>query len=149
MLQLYPAYLLCNRCKTLTGSPDPTYMQSANKPCTHFSFRHYSQPSIHQVSADSNSPKERGEEDIHKLHNKRRHNQITKPSSSENRYKHSGGRTCHWCGNSHKPQECPAYGKQCLNCGIMNHYARVCNKRRSPRSFPNKPSFSVKRPQSP
>ena len=30
----------------------------------------------------------------------------------------------------------------------MNHYARVCNKR-SPRSSPNKPSFSVKRPQSP
>ena len=33
MLQVYPAYLLCNRRKTLTGSPDPTYMQSANKPC--------------------------------------------------------------------------------------------------------------------
>ena len=33
MLQLYPAYLLCNRHKTLTGSPDPTYMQLVNKPC--------------------------------------------------------------------------------------------------------------------
>ena len=33
MFQLYPMYLLWNRCKTLTGSPDPTYMQSANKPC--------------------------------------------------------------------------------------------------------------------
>ena len=31
----------------------------------------------------------------------------------------------------------------------MNHYARVCNKRRSPRSSPNKSSFNVKRPQSP
>ena len=31
----------------------------------------------------------------------------------------------------------------------MNHYARVCNKRRSPRSSPNMPPFSVKRPQSP
>ena len=31
----------------------------------------------------------------------------------------------------------------------MNHYTRVCNKRRNPRSSPNKPSFSVKRPQSP
>ena len=97
----------------------------------------------------SNSTKEGGEEDIHKLHNKRRHNQNTRPSSPENRYKHSGGRTCYWCGNSHKPQEFPAYGKQCLNCGIMNHYTRVCNKRRSPRSSPNKPSFSVKRSQSP
>ena len=31
----------------------------------------------------------------------------------------------------------------------MNHYARVWNKRRIPRSSPKKPSFSVKRPQSP
>ena len=28
MLQLYPAYLLWNRRKTLTGSPDPTRMQT-------------------------------------------------------------------------------------------------------------------------
>ena len=61
----------------------------------------------------------------------------------------SGGRTCHYCENSHKPQEYPACGKQCLNCGIMNHYAEVCNKRESPRNSPNKPSFSLKRPQSP
>ena len=32
-LQLYPAYLLWNRRKTLTGSPDPTYMQPTNNPC--------------------------------------------------------------------------------------------------------------------
>ena len=34
MLQLYPAYLLCNRCKTLTGSPDPTHANGMNKPCS-------------------------------------------------------------------------------------------------------------------
>ena len=28
MLQLYPVYLLWNRRKTLTGSPDPTRMQT-------------------------------------------------------------------------------------------------------------------------
>ena len=50
----------------------------------HFSSRHNSQPSVHQVSADSNSPKEGGEEDIHKLHDKRRHNQNTRPLSPEN-----------------------------------------------------------------
>ena len=33
MLQLYPAYLLCNRHKTLTGSPDPTRANGTNKPC--------------------------------------------------------------------------------------------------------------------
>ena len=52
----------------------------------HFSSRHNSQPSVHQVSSDSNSPKEGGEEDIHKLHDKRSHNQNTRPSSPENRY---------------------------------------------------------------
>ena len=33
MLQLYPVFLLCDRHKTLTGSPDPTFMQPANNPC--------------------------------------------------------------------------------------------------------------------
>ena len=31
--KVYPAYLLCDKRKTLTGSPDPTYMQPADKPC--------------------------------------------------------------------------------------------------------------------
>ena len=31
----------------------------------------------------------------------------------------------------------------------MNHFARVCSKRRSPRSSPNKSPSSVRRPQSP
>ena len=34
MLQLYPVYLLCNRRKTLTGSPNPTRAKGMNKPCT-------------------------------------------------------------------------------------------------------------------
>ena len=33
MLQLCPVYLLWNRCKTLTGSPDPTRANGTNKPC--------------------------------------------------------------------------------------------------------------------
>ena len=36
MLQFYPAYLLCNRGKTLTGSPDPTRANGTNKPCKFF-----------------------------------------------------------------------------------------------------------------
>ena len=32
--KVYPVYSLCDRHKTLTGSPDPTYMQPADKPCT-------------------------------------------------------------------------------------------------------------------
>ena len=33
MLQLNPVYLLWNRRKTLTGSPDPTRANGTNKPC--------------------------------------------------------------------------------------------------------------------
>ena len=33
MLELYPVYLLCNRRKTLTGSPDPMRANGTNKPC--------------------------------------------------------------------------------------------------------------------
>ena len=51
----------------------------------HFSSRHNSQPSVHQMSANSNSPNKGGEEDIHMLHDKRRHNQNTRPLSPENR----------------------------------------------------------------
>ena len=34
MLQLHPVYSLCNRHKTLTGSPDPTCANGTNKPCS-------------------------------------------------------------------------------------------------------------------
>ena len=33
MIQLYPEYLLLSRCKTLTGSPDPTRANGTNEPC--------------------------------------------------------------------------------------------------------------------
>ena len=33
-MQQYPVYLLWNRCKTLTGSPDPTRAYGTNRPCS-------------------------------------------------------------------------------------------------------------------
>ena len=114
----------------------------------HFQTRHNSQPVVHQISAQYPTLREEEEEDVHKLHNsqKRRYNQNAKAPTPEKRSRISSGRACRWCGNSHKPRECPAYGKACLNCGIMNHFARVCNKRQSSR---NSPSSSPRRPQSP
>ena len=38
MLQLYPAYLLWNRHKNLTGSPDPTCANGTNKPCNGYAI---------------------------------------------------------------------------------------------------------------
>ena len=35
-------------------------------------------------------------------------------------------RVCSRCGNTHRPRQCPAYGKRCLKCDGLNHFARVC-----------------------
>ena len=35
-------------------------------------------------------------------------------------------RVCSRCGSTHRPRQCPAYGKQCMKCGGVNHFARVC-----------------------
>ena len=47
--------------------------------------------------------------------------------------------TCHFCGSSwtsdHR-NKCPARGKRCNNCGIENHFAKVCRKPKDPNSYP-------------
>ena len=47
--------------------------------------------------------------------------------------------TCHFCGMSWTPEHrnrCPARGKKCNNCGIENHFAKVCRKPKDPNSYP-------------
>ena len=47
--------------------------------------------------------------------------------------------TCHFCGSSLTPEhrnKCPARGKRCNNCGIENHFAKVCRKPKDPNSYP-------------
>ena len=34
--------------------------------------------------------------------------------------------TCQYCGQSHAPRHCPAYGKMCKKCSGRNHFAVVC-----------------------
>ena len=46
---------------------------------------------------------------------------------------------CHFCGLSwisEHSNKCPARGKKCNNCGIENHFAKVCRKPADPNSFP-------------
>ena len=38
----------------------------------------------------------------------------------------SPGRKCGKCGFSHKPNQCPAYGKTCKTCKGKNHFWKVC-----------------------
>ena len=47
--------------------------------------------------------------------------------------------TCHFCGlswTSEHRNKCPARRKQCINCGIENHFAKVCRKPKDPNSYP-------------
>ena len=47
--------------------------------------------------------------------------------------------TCHFCGmnvTSEHRNKCPARGKKCNNCGIENHFAKVCRKPKDPSSYP-------------
>jgi hypothetical protein len=36
---------------------------------------------------------------------------------------------CLKCDRDHGPRECPAYGKLCMNCQRMNHFAKGCKNR--------------------
>ena len=42
--------------------------------------------------------------------------------------------TCHFCGMSWTPEHSNRY--QCNNCGIENHFAKVCRKPKDPNSYP-------------
>ena len=47
--------------------------------------------------------------------------------------------TCHFCGlswSSEHQNKCPAHGKRCNNCGIENHFAKVCRKPKDSNSYP-------------
>ena len=37
---------------------------------------------------------------------------------------------CKYCGGSHAPRQCPAYGKTCAGCRKMGHFKKVCRSRR-------------------
>ena len=45
-------------------------------------------------------------------------------SKSENN--ESNPQLCKHCGMTHKHRKCPAYGKTCLKCNKLNHFASVC-----------------------
>ena len=38
--------------------------------------------------------------------------------------------------NPEHRNRCPARGKKCNNCGIENHFAKVCRKPKDPNSYP-------------
>lgn len=58
-----------------------------------------------------------------------------KESSSRQPKRESRNTTCGLCGGGYPHQgNCPAQGKQCLNCGKMNHFSKVCRSKANNRS---------------
>ena len=40
-------------------------------------------------------------------------------------------KSCSYCGSSHPPSQCLAYGKKCADCGKINHFREVHRSRRN------------------
>ena len=53
--------------------------------------------------------------------------------------------TCKYCGTEHPAvkEQCPAWGKSCLTCGVRNHFARVCQKVKNGNIHAMKPQNSA------
>ncbi|KPJ13895.1 Retrotransposable element Tf2 155 kDa protein type 1 [Papilio machaon] len=48
--------------------------------------------------------------------------------NSNNKYvRRDNSSKCMKCGITHGYNQCPAYGRRCLNCNNLNHFSRVCN----------------------
>ncbi|KAJ8870310.1 hypothetical protein PR048_029331 [Dryococelus australis] len=57
--------------------------------------------------------------------------QFSKPRVTNNTAHNSNSEyVCSQCQTQHKPRPCPAYGKKCAKCGILNHFAVCCKVRR-------------------
>ena len=54
-------------------------------------------------------------------------NAIRMPKQSSNdKREYTNTSACKYCGKSHAPRQCAAYGKLCRKCGGPNHVASVC-----------------------
>ena len=67
---------------------------------------------------------------IHAMHKQKNVNHRVKtshrPTSHQTGSNNKRESTCQYCGQSHAPRRCPAYGKVCKKCKGRNHFAVVC-----------------------
>ena len=68
-----------------------------------------------------------GESSIHSVRNKSSYNKNKRDSKIPI--------TCKYCGKSHKPRECPAFGQICKKCHKKNHFAKVCKSSKTKKDY--------------
>jgi hypothetical protein len=63
-------------------------------------------------------------------------NRLTSSSQKIQNPKDGGYITsCRFCGGQHSRGKCPAYGKSCVKCGRINHFAKVCEQSSQQQSY--------------
>ena len=56
----------------------------------------------------------------------------TEPKNTQRREAHVAIQQrwlCRYCGGSHAPRQCPAYGKRCAACSKTGHFRKVCRSK--------------------
>ena len=82
---------------------------------------------LHAVSSSVDvKHKQKGQRPGQSMVDQRWHN---KPQMSSKNIKPSA--VCDKCGHSHKPKNCPAFGKTCSSCKKQNHFAKMCRSQRA------------------
>lgn len=100
-------------CKTATNTPVVDVVQTQHQ----YKQYHSSKQSNHSYSKNGNSSdgnsKQRSGGSTH--------------TNGRSDSKQKGN--CTFCGTTHKPRQCPAYGKTCHKCKRKNHFSTVCAAR--------------------
>ena len=82
------------------------------------------------VTLETVTTKMRAKETIEKQMKKEAQVAVIKSSSKPSAHKQpTVKRDCKYCGRSHPPCACPAFGKTCKICSKQNHFAVVCQQR--------------------
>ena len=78
---------------------------------------------VHGVNAHKRNPKPLGSTDTKNPQNFKRGAQQHEDGQRRNPI-------CGNCGLQHDKKQCPAYGKQCRNCGKFNHFHKWCRSKK-------------------
>ena len=57
----------------------------------------------------------------------------TQRAGTNNNPNRTSGAACQNCGRNHPPRRCPAYGKTCKACSKLNHFAKFCRSKPTPK----------------